>query len=222
MLKKFTLLLSLVLSLAFTSTAVVAQDVPALDPSEIEGLDSAYGRMYMVDVDTMMATPGAAEAVLAGETPLSGMASAFIFADEGAAEDAMGDFADQFAQSFLEGAEVEAEETELDGVGDEAVIYTGTTEVDSTTTADTALIIARDGETIFVSFIIGGADVEGMTEDLTQHLIDGEAGEDEVVLDEEGASTGGIFEAFPGIDDADLVGGMIPFMDIDFLEGGSF
>jgi hypothetical protein len=222
LLRKITLLLSLVLTLAFTSTAVVAQEVPAMDPSEVEGLESAYGRMYMVDIDAIMASPEAAEAILSGESPLSGMAAAFLFEDEGAAEGAMGDFADQFAESFLEGAEVEAEESEIEGLGDEAVIYTGTTDVDETTTADTAMIIARDGENIFISFIIGGTDVEGMVDDMAQHMIDGEIGADEVVLDEAGASTGGVFDIFPGAETADLVGGMVPFMDIDFLEGGSF
>lgn len=221
MLKRLTLLLSLVLTLAFASTAVVAQDIPALDPGDVEGLETAYGRMYMVDIETIMASPEAADAILSGDAPLSGVAAAFVFEDEGAAEDAMGGFADQFAEAFLEGAEVEAEEGEITGLGDEAVIYTGDAEVDTTTTAPTALVIARDGENIFISFVIGGSDVEGMTEDLVQHMMDGEIGEDEVVLDEEGGSTGGTFELFPSVDDADLVGGMIPFLDIDFLEDGS-
>jgi len=209
------------MTFAFASSAV-AQDVPALDPSEVEGLESAYGRMYMVDIEAIMASPEAADAILAGETPLSGMAALFSFEDEGAAEDGMGDFADQFAQSFLEGAEVDAEEVEIDDLGDEAVKYVGETEVDTTTTAQTTLIMVREGENIFVAFFIGGTDVETMTEDLARHMIEGELGTDEVVLDEEGGSTGGAFDVFPGREDADLVGGMVPFMDIDFLAGGSF
>ncbi len=216
MFKKLTLLLSLVLTLAFTSSAV-AQDVPALDPSDIDGLESGYARMYIADIEALMATPGALESIDA--IPLSGMAAVFTFEDEGAAEDAMGDFADQFASAFLEGAEVEAEETEIDGLGNQAVQFSGESEVDATTTAATTMIIVQEGENIYIAFILGGEDVDTMTRDLAEHLVEGEISGEEVVVVQDGTSTGGAFDIFPNAENPEDAGGMVPFMDLDFLEG---
>jgi hypothetical protein len=216
LLKKITALLSLVLMFAFTSSAV-AQDVPAMDPSEVDGLESGYARMYIADIDALMATPGALESIDA--IPLSGMAAVFTFEDEGAAEDAMGDFADEFANAFLEGAEVEAEETEIDDLGNQAVQYSGTSDVDETTTADTTMIIVQEGEFIYISFILGGEDVDGLTRGLVEHMMDGEISDEEVVVVQDGTSTGGAFEIMPNAENPEDAAGMVPFMDLDFLEG---
>jgi hypothetical protein len=217
--KRLAVLLSLIFTLAFTTSAV-AQDVPALDPSEVEGLENAYGRMYMVDIESVMSTPGAAEAVAAGETPLSGMAAVFSFDDAGNAEAAFDQFSDEFVSGFFGDAEVE--ETEVDDLGDKAIEYTGEMELDATETATTSMLIIQDGETLMISMIMGGTETSDQALGLAEYMLDAEPGEDEATVVDDGTSTGGTFDVMPTADDADVVGGMIPFMDIDFLEGGSF
>ena len=73
LLKKITALLSLVLMFAFASSAV-AQDVPAMDPSEVDGLESGYARMYIADIEALMATPAHpyTKALVASIPPLEG------------------------------------------------------------------------------------------------------------------------------------------------------
>lgn len=217
MLKKITALLALVLMFAFASTAGAQSDIPAMDPNEVDGLESGYARMYIADIEALMSTPGAMDSMEG--LSLSGMAAVFTFEDDGAASDAFGDFSAEFAKSFLEGAEVEAEETEIDDLGDQAVQYTGEATVDEATTAPSSMIIVQQGEHIYVSFILGGEDVEGLTRGLAEHMMEGEIGDEDVVVVEEGTSTGGAFEVMPGADEADVVAGMVPFMDLDFMEG---
>jgi hypothetical protein len=219
LLKKITVLLTLVLMFALTSTAGAQSDIPAMDPKEVDGLESGYARMYIADIEGLMATPGAMDSL--DGLSLSGMAAVFTFEDDGAASDAFGDFADQFAQSFLEGAEVEAKETKIDDLGDKAVQYSGEATVDETTTAPSSMILVQKGEFIYVSFFLGGEDVEGLSRGLAEHMMEGKIGDEEVVVVQEGTSTGGAFEVMPGKDDADVVAGMVPFMDLDFMEGST-
>ena len=59
MIRKLSLVLPLVFSLALTTPAL-AQGTPE---AELDGLESAYGRIYLFDPATLTATPGTAEAM---------------------------------------------------------------------------------------------------------------------------------------------------------------
>lgn len=214
--KRIALLLSLVLTLVLSSTAG-AQDTPTLNPGDVEGLESGYARMYIADIEAMMSTPGALETMALEDMALSGMAAIFTFEDEGAAEDAFGDFATEFAEGFMEGSDTQAEPTEIDDLGNQAVEYLGETEVDEETTSPISIIIVQDGETIYIAMIMGGSDVSESTYAFAEHMLDGEISDDEVEFNDEGTSTGGAFDVMPGEDEADIVNGMVPFMDADFM-----
>lgn len=216
MFKRIALLLSLVFALAVSSSAG-AQSTPTLDPGDVEGLESGYARMYIADIEAMMATPGAMEEMSLDDMALSGMAAVFTFEDEGAAEDAFDLFGDQFAQGFMEGSGTEAEKSEIDDLGNQAVEYLGETEVDDETTSPTSMILVQDGEHIFIAMILGGAEVSDDTRAFAEHLLDGEISDDEVVFNEDGSSTGGVFDIMPNEENTDIVQGMVPFMDADFM-----
>lgn len=216
MFKRIALLLSLVFALAISSGAG-AQDTPTLDPDDVEGLESGYARMYIADIEAMMATPGAMEEMSLEDMALSGMAAVFTFEDEGAAEDAFGLFGDQFAQGFMEGSGTEAEKSEIDDLGNQAVEYLGETEVDEETTSATSMILVQDGEHIFIAMILGGAEVSDDTRAFAEYLLDGEISEDEVAFNEDGSSTGGVYDIMPNEENTEIVQGMVPFMDADFM-----
>ena len=58
-----------------------------------------------------------------------------------------------------------------------------------------------------------------MTRGLAEYLLEGEISDEEVVVVQEGTSTGGAFEIMPNEENPEDAGGMVPFMDLDFLEG---
>lgn len=218
--KRIALLLSLVMTLGMASHAG-AQSTPTLDPNDVPGLESGYARMYIADIEALMATPGAMEAMSTpgalGDVALSGMAAVFTFEDEGAAEDAFGTFGEQFAQGFMEGSGTKAEPTEINDLGNQAVEYLGETEVDDETTSPISIILVQDGEHIFIAMILGGSDVSASTRDLAEYLIDADIPDSEVMFNEDGSSTGGVFDILPNAEDTGIVQGMVPFMDADFM-----
>lgn len=220
MFKRIALLLSLVFTLGVASNAG-AQGTPTLDPNDVPGLESGYARMYIADIEALMATPGAMEAMATpgalGDIALSGMASVFTFEDEAAAEDAFGTFGEQFAQGFLEGSGTTAEPKEINDLGNQAVEYVGETEVDDQTTSPMSIILVQDGEHIFIAMILGGSDVSASTRDLAEYLIDADIPDSEVMFNEDGTSTGGVFDILPNAENTDIVQGMVPFMDADFM-----
>lgn len=216
MFKRIALLLSLIFAIAVSSNAG-AQSTPTLDPGDVEGLESGYARMYIADIEAMMATPEAMESMSLEDIALSGMGAVFTFEDEGAAEDAFGDFADEFANGFMEGSGTEAERSEIDDLGNQAVEYLGETEVDEETTSPTSMILVQDGEHIYIAMILGGTDVSENTRAFAEYLLDTEIPDTEVEFNEDGSSTGGVFDILPNEENTEIVQGMVPFMDADFM-----
>jgi hypothetical protein len=216
--KRFALLLSLIFAIAVSSTAGAQQGTPTLDPDDVEGLESGYARMYIADIEAMMATPEAMESMSLEDIALSGMGAVFTFEDEGAAEDAFGDFADGFAEGFLEGSGTEAEKSEIDDLGNQAVEYFGETEVDEETTSPTSLILVQDGEHIFIAMILGGTEVSEDTRAFAEYLIEANIPDTEVEFNDDGSSTGGVYDILPNEENTDIVQGMVPFMDANFME----
>lgn len=210
LLRKLTLLLSLVFTLVLTAPAT-AQDV-----SQIDGLESAYGRIYMFDVDALLASPEAAEMFDPAAIPLIGRTAVFTFEDDEAADAASGELADLTADDAFEGAEAEKEE--LNDLGDAAYQYTAEIEIEEGMTADIVLIVVQEDENILMAAIVGGEDPAGMALDWAEYMLDAEVEEEEVQLSDDGTSSGGAFELMPGADDEEILGGMLPVADVDVME----
>jgi hypothetical protein len=214
--RKLTLLLSLVFTFAF-STAALAQDIPAFDPAEMEGVESGYGRMYMVDWEMLLASPDAVED-MAADAPLVGMIGIFTFEDDDAAQSNLEPLGDSLTeQANDEGATLEKEEVDL---GDEGYAYVGELPVDESESMNGAIIFVQQDEYIYFVMILGGEEPVDMGQEWTEYVLDGEIGDDAVELSEDGTSTGGVFDAMPTAEDEDLLGGMLPVSDSDLLEDG--
>lgn len=220
MFRKLTLLLSLIFAVALTSPAV-AQDVPTLDPADVEGLESAYARMYMMDIEGMLSTPMSDAATPSiDEVPFYAFVAVFTFDDAGNAESNFEAFSDDFAQGFFSESETEAETNEIDGLGDQAVEYVGELQIDETESAPSSLVTVQDGENILISVVSGGAEPGETSLGIVEFMLDNEMGEGEVEVVQEGTSTGGAFDLMPTAEDADVLNGLVPFMDMDLLAGG--
>jgi hypothetical protein len=216
--KKMTTLLSLVLALAFT-TSVAAQDIPTFDPSEAEGLESAYARMYMMDFEALLASPEAAAELDLESMPFYAFLAVFTFEEEDMASENFEVFAEEFANGFFGESTTEPEMTEVDGLGEQAVEYVGELEVDETQAAPTSVLMVQDGENMLISVVSGGQDVSDISTGYMEFMLDGEVGA-EVELVEDGTSTGGAFDLMPTIEDTEVLNGLVPFMDMDFLSAG--
>lgn len=219
MFKRIALLLSLIFMLAVSSAAGAQESTPTLNPEDVEGLQTGYARAYIADIEALMATPEALENLSLDDLALSGLTAVFTFEDEDAASNAFGDFSEQFAEGFMEGSETEVtdEPTEIDDLGDQAIEYIGETEVDEETTAPASMILVQDGEYIYIAMILGGNDVSENTRALAEHLLEGEIGDGEVEFNEDGSSTGGAYDVMPNEENTEIVQGMVPFMDMDFM-----
>ena len=216
MFKRIALLLSMVLALAVSSSAGAQEATPPLNPADVEGLESGYARMYIADIEAMMATPGAMEEMSLDDLALSGMAAVFTFEDEDAADAAFGEFSDMFPTLFMESGK-DVESTDIDDLGDQAVEHFGEMVIDDETTAATSMILVQDGEHIFIAMIMGGSETSESTRAFAEYLLDGEISDAEIVFNEDGSSTGGVYDIMPNEENTDIVQGMVPFMDADFM-----
>lgn len=217
MFRKFTLLLSLVLAMGFaiTSTAA-AQDVPT-SAGDVEGLETGYARMYMPDFSAMIeaaGTPGATTG-FDENAVLVIMTAGFTFDSEDNAGKALDTFGEGFT-SEMSGAE-NLEAAELDDLGDRAVLYSGTVE-ESGESMPTNTLLVQDGEAVYMISVTGGDLDEGkqQAQDIATHMLDGEIETGDVTFNEDGTSTGGVFDLMPTAEDTDLVSGLAPSMDMDF------
>jgi len=216
--RKLTLLLSLVFTFAFSSTTLaVAQDLPAFNPADMEGVESGYGRMYMVDLEMLLSSPEAVED-MAADTPLVGMIGIFTFEDDDAARSNLEPLGDSLTeQANDEGATLEKEGIDL---GDEGYAYTGELPVDESGAMNGAIFFVQQDEHIYFVMVLGGEQPADLGQEWAEYVLDGEIGDDAVELSEDGTSTGGVFDAMPTADDEDLLNGMLPVSDSDLLEDG--
>jgi hypothetical protein len=196
----------------------MAQGTPAAGPGQPDGLQSAYGRIYMLDVESMMATAGAGDSLDPASTPLIGRVAVFTFEDAAAAEEGIGQLSDMTAGDAFEGADAGKEE--IDDLGDTAYQYTGEVEVEAGLTANMTLLIVQDDAQILMAAVVGGADPDAMARSWVEFMLDAEIGDDEARLVDDGTSTGGAFDLMPGADDEDLLQGLLPIADLDLLAEG--
>ncbi|HWV23286.1 MAG TPA: hypothetical protein VNZ58_03775 [Thermomicrobiales bacterium] len=227
MLRKITILLSLILTLGFAvTTSAAAQDTPSVDSLNVDGLESGYGRAYMPDLNALveaMSTPGAATPDLNADGPSAIQISILTFDKADNAKKASDSIADEIASQEVEDVEMKSEEVK--DLGDSATLYTGEVKSMGETMAITALLV-QDGEQLLQIQIVGGENDanSSQAQAIAQHMLDTEPSTNEVTFNEDGTSTGGAFDRMPQSGDTDLIGDLTPFMDMDLsttLESGS-
>ncbi len=212
-------MLLLALSL-FAGTGVDAQDATpdVLQPDDLEGLQHSVVRAYTIDYSTMFetaATPGAEMQMSAGIYVLG--ATILEFDNAGNAESALFKLADETeAQDEMnrnEGAEVS--DLDLD-LGDNNVSYTSVEDVEGVET-ETVVSLVQGGN--YVYFLVAGGndtDVQRTVVEFATVLIENDGG-GEGEFNEDGTSSGGLWEKFPAADDA-LFAGLVPYDQVLYPE----
>jgi len=200
----------LALTIGESPAAAAAQDVggtEAFNFGTLEGIQEAISRTYTVDFTAMVdaiGTPGPNGEVgelpeLTGVISLQGTVGRFDNDDNAAAAI---DTIDAELKGSLEGRADAPELTELEvDLGDTSRGYMASQEFEGQQ-ANLVVIIAQQDEFVYVTIgAVIDADAQAVTTDLTRAMIDNEDGDDEPTFNEDGTSTGGLWEKFPKTDD---------------------
>lgn len=210
--KKLTVVASLLLSLmfAFGGTVAAQTDLEGMPDLKELGLNQGYMRM-LINLEAAGAAGSSADA------PMGVMMLAMEFEDEGMVEGQFETVAREFSKGFFDGEDFEM--TEVQDLGDAAYAITGTSNSGGEG-MPTSIVIARDG-----TFVLGSITLNSEVTDLDQQVVtfmlDNAASDTEVTFNNDGTSTGGVFDRMPTGDDVDGLNGMQPMMDMDFLNMGS-
>lgn len=187
---------------------------------QAEGLVSAYDRTYMVDFEAMMASPSADladmdSAAMMRVVSITGM----TFDSDDHAEAYLKDMKSQIddaqeAGEMPEGTEVkDLEDFDKDG-------FIATMSMEDLG-VNSAILVFVDGDQVFM--VVGiDADIESATTlvtDVAKYVADAEVKDDKVTLNEDGTSTGGVFDRMPEAG-SDLVGDLTSVTDSVLQEAG--
>ncbi|MCO5226772.1 MAG: hypothetical protein M9934_00640 [Thermomicrobiales bacterium] len=229
MIKRFSLLVALLMTLSLAVTPVAAQGVDLDDPESM-GIVGGYGRLYFAAsvMDLMMS----------GEAPdadtLDGLADVYMimvlgleFASADIADENLDGFLCSMLASYLEletdvnsacddVMEEGVELIDVEGLGDRAIESTVVMDEDPVLgfAGKLNLLLVRDGSTVYVFLHIGPGAEAGTADPLAAFLFSADPSDTEVVFDEDGGSTGGFFDMLPPAD-GPLLADFIPVADMD-------
>lgn len=225
--KKLLLTLTMLLTLGFSLQGVAAQTpdssgAPMGEAMQAEGLESAYDRTYMVDFEALMASPSADMAAMDSAAMMrvvsvTGMtfdsddnAKAYVEGMKSQIEDA------QEAGEMPEGTEIrELEDVDIDKDGIIATLSMEDMGVNS------AIMVFVDGNQVFmiVAIDVDVESAEAKVTDIAKYVADADIENDEVTFNEDGTSTGGVFDRMPEAG-SDLVGDLPSVTDTVLQEAG--
>ncbi len=224
--KKLILTLTLLLSLGFSLPAVaaqtpVAEGTPVMGGEmDIEGMESVYDRTYMVDFEAMMASPSADLASMdtAAMMRMVSVQGVTFDTDENA-EAYLADMKSQIEAAQESGDEMSDIEVQpLEGMDRDGLLIT--TFMDDLGIGSAAIIFV-DGNQVFMIVAID-SELEPATTlatDVAMFVNEAETETDEVTFNEDGTSTGGVFDRMPAAGD-DLVSDLPSVADTALLEAG--
>jgi len=208
------MLLSLVAMFGLTLTNASAQSTTDfVDPTQAEGFESGYARIYSVDFEAMMEASPSAEGIDMDAMMKTVTVNGVTFDSDDNAE-AYIDAMNKFAEEPVEGVEINVEDADY---GDQANMYSADlSEMMGSDMFMTGYYV-REGSTVYaVSVIDSDEDTANETaKNVIEFMLDKDAGDGEVQFNEDGTSTGGVFDVFPTADDADVTNGLLPMTDMD-------
>lgn len=195
----------------FFATSLLLLLIPvsahAQTPVAIEGLQVIAERQYATDSDAPFDT--------STDDVFLASARVYLFDDEVQAESTWETLtaADVVAQQIPEDNEsISYETTELEGVGDRAVVINLNAELEEATGVFRTVIIQNGTAIITVTVIAGSQDSAAIADDIAMAMSERDAGEDEAIYDGTGKSTGGVWEIFLPAD-SDVLGDLKPYAD---------
>lgn len=215
MMRKLSVLIGIVLFALTSSNAAVAQTPSTVD--EIPGIQESVFRGFvnddvMGDAAALIKTgvigtpgPGGARKDLPDLSGVSFLAGEIQRYDTSKHAASGFDVWDSTIRSYLE--EYSPDRAGIDvfdvDLGDRSKRYTATDEFDDGQHVDIVVVIAQRGAFMYLTFSsVIDAGALGVATEFTQALMDNDAGDGDVAFDEDGTSTGGLWDKFPDPDDA--------------------
>lgn len=218
---KFSALLALVL-LAFSlvgGTGVGAQDdlEDEFQPSDLDGIQYGVARSWTMDFDAMfaMTTPGAEDAFsMSGVVFMGGLVLEFDNDDN--AEAGYDRITEEFtAETLMGDDDATYEEWDIE-VGDKSTSYFSIEEEEGVE-SQIVLSLVQDGNYVYIVTAAGSdVDIKDPTRSLMEAMV-GNDGSGEGEFNEDGTSTGGLWDKFPSADD-DVLAGLIASDEILYPE----
>jgi hypothetical protein len=115
----------------------------------------------------------------------------------------------------MESDKVEYEEIEIDDLGDRAWATTLSAETPEGDTGFFRLIYVQDGERLYtLNAIAGSAEATLVTDELAAFMVDAEPGDGEIQFNQDGTSSGGVWDLLPASDD-EVLGELQAFTDAE-------
>lgn len=222
--KKFLVTIAMLLTLGLSFQGVAAQveapEVDGMEFSEIDGLQTVYGRTYSVDFMAMMSSPEAnLEEMDTAAMMRSISIQGYTFENEDQAKDFVETMKEEAEGGISEAEEMgEVEIKDLEAVDKDGMTMTMVMNMDDMNIAITMHIFADGNQVFMVSSTDTELEATGTSADaVAQYVVDAESESDEVAFNEDGTSTGGVFDRMPQVGD-ELVADLTA-MDIEAYTG---
>lgn len=212
MLKKLTLMLATLLSLVLATSAVSAQDPSeVIDPTDTEGYESAYSRVYSPSMDESSSPEAGID--LASMMKAVTLIGVTFDSDDNAEAylENLKSSVDEMANSGNSDMEMEISEPDY---GDRA--YSLSVDM-SEYEMGTSMTAIQVDNVVFITQAFSSSvdEAQAMVQPFIDHLMDNDVSDDEVAFSEDGTSTGGVFGAFPSAEDTDVIGDLTNIVDAD-------
>ncbi|MGN6482827.1 MAG: hypothetical protein ACTHMX_00355 [Thermomicrobiales bacterium] len=212
------------------AAAAAAQDDPASDTfdfNDLDGFQRGAGRTYMGDLSALFgnldayATPGAEIATPdlseLGIFMLGGFVAEFDNGDH--ASSGLDKLADQITQSGDEDEDFTFSETKIDNIGDKTKAYAGTYS-DEGIDGSAVVILTQKGNFLYAAVAISfGSDPTDAAKSFVTDMTNNKPGAGVGTFNEDGTSTGGLWDVFPS-SDAEYLKGLTPAADEDLSQSG--
>lgn len=217
---KFSALLALML-LAFSlvgGTGVGAQDDADVEfkPGDLEGIEHAVARSYTVDYEAMfaMSTPGAEPSMPSGVLFIGGMV--LEFDDNGNAEGGFDKLLEELDVNELTlSEEGSVEEYDVD-LGNKSAGFFSLEETEGVESQTTIAIVQEDSFIYVISAAGSDVDMKDTAKSFIETMM-GNDGSGEGEFNEDGTSTGGLWDKFSGLDE-EIVTDLVAMDEIIFPE----
>ncbi|HWV23284.1 MAG TPA: hypothetical protein VNZ58_03765 [Thermomicrobiales bacterium] len=214
-LKALVISLIALLTLGLAVQPAVAQPSPEQLLAQLDGLQTAYARKYIADREFGFATP-----VLANQSTPDILLITVLEFDTG--EHATSAFDGMVnglvARMLLGDSHLDLDETNIEALGDQALLYTGTADgIDGP--EQRALLAVRDGNLGFLITTYGGdISTPDLMREIATSMTESTPGDGRVTV-ADGLATGSTFDMMPGRDDYGTYG-LVPMYDYDLLSPG--
>lgn len=205
-------------SLALATRAANAQEGSQELLAQIPGLETAYARRYSPASDLNW---GDFPIEPNEQTPHYLLIMALKFSNAAMLQGVLNAALNpQIAGFIMQRPDADLIETSVSELPEGNVLFVSNDEEESHPYA--SLLVLPVGDTAFLLDANGdSADIQTTLNDIASFLEDAEPADNPVVVEEEGVATGGPFDLLPGVEDLELLNGLVPLFDYDLLVSDS-